>query len=530
MSEEYNKVSFERDRDYQVLDPHVRNPHTIFSCPQVLFNLLGNAVKFSKEKGVIELVVTYENGHYDYDSFASTELSEIEQQQLQQGGPVSFDVRSQQTMSPSRCPFNRPTRPSREGKTAKLNIDVELSAVVKGPAANSPCKHSGLLHRQRQNLRFVVTDYGKGIDSSDFEAIFRPFQQASGTEMNVVYGGTGLGLAITKKLVSVLGGTISVDSMKGSWSKFTVELPCSDPPAPVKELTTKMSDATVLIVGLPDDQQGNVSRLFSAFSIDIRLVKSVDDLSLILCSRGSGSLAVDRRILCLIRGDRLTAPWLRLASENRMQRNLNMTVFSYGPYVSKETNASMLHIHHIRSLEQVIPQTLIEMLHVQSSTAPSFTHGKISKWRSETLTTDSAFQHLRVLVAEDNNVNQKVLLRMLGRLGVYCVDVVGNGRDAVEKEESTTYDVILMDQQMPVMGGIQACRLILDRQERRWPVPYIFFVTAHVSVTFEKECREAGCSGFLPKPFKIADIETCIRNVAKMVNDRDALCVHGATS
>jgi CheY-like chemotaxis protein len=487
-----------------------------------LFNLLGNAVKFSKDKDVVELAVTYENGHSDNDSLASVEPSKVEQQQCD---PVSIEVRNRQTVSLSRCPFHGSNKRPREETNIESMVEDELSAVEQSPVLNPPRKHLGPFHRQRYNLRFVVTDYGKGIDRSDFEAIFRPFQQASGTQMNATYGGTGLGLAITKKLVSALGGTISVDSIKGSWSKFTVELPCSDPPAPVKELSKKMSDVTVLIVGLPDEQEKNVICLFNAFSVDARLFRSVDDLSLILSSGGPDALnAIERRILCLIHGDILTARWLKLASEYRLRWNLNLSVFSFGPHVAREINAATILLHHIRSLEQVIPQSLIEMLHEHSSTVPSFTKGKISKSHSEAQDKDLTFQNLRVLIAEDNKVNQKVLLRMLERLGVNSVDVVGNGRDAVDKEESTAYDVILMDQQMPVMGGIQACRLILDRRERLHPVPYVFFVTAHVSTNFERECKDAGSSGFLPKPFKFVDIEKCIRNVVKMVNERDTRC------
>jgi signal transduction histidine kinase len=511
-----------RNHNYQLPESQDIETQTLSTFLEVLFNLLGNAIKFSNDKEAVELAVTYDNGHSDQDRFAHLDLSKIEQQLKTQCDAVSIAVKSPQTVSGSRCPFHRVTNQSRDETHIESKTEVALSAVEQDPAANPPSKHSDLFHRQHHNLRFVVTDYGKGIDSADFESIFCPFQQASGTEMNAVYGGTGLGLAITKKLVSALGGTISVASVKGSWTKFTVELPCSDPPAPIQELSQKMSDAIVLICGLPDDEEKNVMDVFNFFSIDARLVKSLDDLAMLLSSRGPDAFAIDRRILCLIRGDRLTARWLRSASEYRMRGNLSVSVFSFGPHATKETNAVTIPIHHIRSMVQMIPQSLIETLHEQSSISPSFTNGNVSNLHSEMREKDLALQNLRVLIAEDNKVNQKVLLRMLGRLGVNFVDVVGNGRDAVDKEESTAYDLILMDQQMPVMGGTQACRLIVDRKQRLHPSPYVFFVTAHVSTNFEMECKEAGSSGFLPKPFKFADIEKCIQNVVKMVIERDA--------
>lgn len=129
------------------------------------------------------------------------------------------------------------------------------------------------------------------------------------------------------------------------------------------------------------------------------------------------------------------------------------------------------------------------------------------------------FSHLRVLIAEDNVVNQKVLSRMLQSLNVQHVDIVNNGLEACEKEACEHYDLILMDQQMPVMNGLEACRRILTghrlattRSDRRRP--QIVFVTAHAMASVQTECFEAGGTGFVPKPFKLEDIEKCLRNIS----------------
>lgn len=487
-----------------------------------MFNLLGNAVKFSKDNGVVELEVTYDHSSSDEAGVSPKTPSKTQQYGAVMARKAPFvDVTSGEDETVSRCPFHRPATDTKKEKIVDSSNEGESSAVEQDPTKNNTrYVHSRLFQRQLRNLRFVVTDYGKGINKSDFEGIFRPFQQASGTEMNAVYGGTGLGLAITKKLVTALGGTISVDSSEGSWSKFTVELPCSDPPAPVQELSKKMSDTTLLIVGLPECQVENLMRVFRAFSIDTRLVESLEEMSPILSGEGPKALPMGRRVLCLIHGDRLSAEWIRLASDYRSRWNRNISIFTFGPYVAKETYDSFEHILHIRSLEQVIPQSLIETLHEHSLHSRTKSHTTVSKSRSETRKKDISYHDLRILVAEDNKVNQKVMLRILARLGITSVDVVGNGQDAVDKEGSTAYDVILMDQQMPVMGGVQACRLILNRRDRVHPVPYIFFVTAHVSSNFEMECKDAGSSGFLPKPYKVADIDKCLGDVVKMITER----------
>jgi two-component system, sensor histidine kinase len=128
-----------------------------------------------------------------------------------------------------------------------------------------------------------------------------------------------------------------------------------------------------------------------------------------------------------------------------------------------------------------------------------------------------SFSELKILIAEDNLVNQKVISGMLSRLGISHVDIVENGRLACEREESENppYDVILLDQQMPVMGGVEACRHIVSRPGHHKRPP-IVFVSAHVSPTFEAECLRAGGSEFISKPFKVDQIATCLRKVCSL--------------
>jgi CheY-like chemotaxis protein len=125
---------------------------------------------------------------------------------------------------------------------------------------------------------------------------------------------------------------------------------------------------------------------------------------------------------------------------------------------------------------------------------------------------DTKYQELRVLVAEDNAINQKVLLRILNRLGINNVVVVGNGQQAVDREGAQPFDVVLMDMQMPVMDGVAACEIIVKRQGGH-PKATVAFVTAHASGEFEKECFKAGASDFISKPFNIRDIERCLQKL-----------------
>jgi CheY-like chemotaxis protein len=130
---------------------------------------------------------------------------------------------------------------------------------------------------------------------------------------------------------------------------------------------------------------------------------------------------------------------------------------------------------------------------------------------------------MKVLVAEDNAINQKLLLRILNRLGINNVVVVDNGQKAVDKEAAEAFDVVLMDMRMPVMDGVEACELIMKRQGGH-PIATVAFVTAHVSEEFKAECLKAGASDFVSKPFNIRDIERCLQKLqaAEKPEENDA--------
>jgi len=117
---------------------------------------------------------------------------------------------------------------------------------------------------------------------------------------------------------------------------------------------------------------------------------------------------------------------------------------------------------------------------------------------------------LKVLIAEDNAVNQKILSRMLECLGVQYISIVDDGEKAVESATKEDYDLVFMDIQMPVMDGLEATQLIVAAQERQQPRPKILFVTAHALDSFEVETRAAGGDGFITKPFKLDQIRMAL--------------------
>mmetsp|Transcript_23144 Transcript_23144/g.44071 ORF Transcript_23144/g.44071 Transcript_23144/m.44071 type:complete len:903 (+) Transcript_23144:231-2939(+) len=479
---------------------------------QILFNLLGNAIKFSKEDSEVEFSVQYlpntlTNG-VDFERKFGTFVN-----LLQKDAPappiMSREKRSsstEKTSESSSCPFPHENNSdvSAEasdtvGETSAsacpfhISKDFEELTPIREPKSPEP-PNNVVNKNQRPGvfashmMRFTVKDYGKGIPKEDFEKIFIPFQQSLKNLQEDVCPGTGLGLAITHRLVTAMGGTISVDSEIGEWSEFVVEIPCWDKPADVAAISKKLQNCTALVVGVGSFEKQYLNDVFGSFQVNALFFDTMDDLK---TSFPDGSdFAPGHSYICLFQEDAFEknkSPFVHLSGKART------TMLTFGPKFQGDSP------NHISSFEKFVPSALLEKFSELFSEQPAV---------PDTVPAKVPYAELRVLVAEDNEINQKVLRRMLTRLGVKHMDFAGNGRVAVDLDALNEYDLVLMDQQMPVMGGVEACRRILGRDDDR-PKPKIVFVTAHVSPDFEKECLSAGSTMFLPKPFKLAEIEAC---------------------
>jgi len=508
---------------------------------QILFNLLGNAIKFSNDNSVVEFTVEYLpsslkiSGTEPSVDLNKNLLNKSEAPvPLPAAAPVGHDTKATTTTttttsncdcssdsydscscSPSckpskcgkepdqlttssgeqtkkstgetnRCPFERSQTAATESVVSTDDSSNEHNTPAKRSCDPATCKDPRYCSAPRM-LRFVVRDYGRGIPKQDFEKIFMPFQQVTNSDSEDVHGGTGLGLAITHRLVSAMGGVISVDSEFGAWSEFTVDIPCCDPPTDVEAIKDKMRDCTVIVVGVEGPERENVQQVFQSFEIDFVIFDQMQELKTAFLDQKA--VNGDRTYICLFQEDAYygdTDPFQMLSKLART------TLMMFGHEFKSNTE------NQVRCLQKIIPSVLMEKL-IETKLEMSETHAEDS-------TSGIPFEKIRVLVAEDNKINQKVLQRMLVRLGIKYVDIVENGNLAVEKEAANEYDIVLMDQQMPVMGGVAACRHISNRTGGH-PKPIIVFVTAHVSPDFEAQAYEAGSTDFLPKPFKLDQIE-----------------------
>lgn len=350
-----------------------------------------------------------------------------------------------------------------------------------------------------------VADTGIGISAEKQELLFQKFAQADTTTTRR-FGGTGLGLAICKALVERMGGEVSMSSTPGHGSTFRASFWMSlDPHASQQILPAilpALRNAPVLVV---DDAAPNRELL----------VKGLGRLGLGVSSAGTISEAVSAvresppRFVLLDAelpdgdaGDLTRAlraqPGMQdavlILLSSRPERNDHAFCRSNGiaAYLPKPARISWIisALNIIASGEHdgvVTRQTLVSH-HARGRALPELRHG------------------IRVLLAEDNAVNQKVAARMLEKMGCR-VDMAGNGLEALVMLSQLPYDVILMDVQMPEMDGISATRRLRAQGYSEIPV---IALTANNRDSDRQECRAAGMSDFLAKPIKYEDLHGCL--------------------
>jgi len=348
-------------------------------------------------------------------------------------------------------------------------------------------------------LLVAVHDSGIGIPPERMDRLFRSFSQVdASTTRN--FGGTGLGLAICKRLVELMRGRIWVESEpgKGSVFQFEVELGAAEsPPAAAVAVpaAAEFGGRRVLIV----DDNATQCRVLSLQAVTWGLLprsttSARDALKWIARGDPFDLVLVDQAMAEMAGGD-FVAEVRRTRSPAQLPAVL-LTTLGHARAPDDPGFAG-------RCAKPVKPRALHALVRA------ALLGGGTPSAPAEATDENIARAHpLRVLLAEDNAVNQRVAQLMLKKLG-YVADVAANGREALTAVERAEYDVILMDLQMPEMDGLEATRAICAR----WPKgarPHIVAMTANVSTADRAACAEAGMNGFTGKPVRMQDLRTVL--------------------
>ena len=355
--------------------------------------------------------------------------------------------------------------------------------------------------QDRAVLHFFVKDTGIGIESENRERVFEAFQQADASTTRQ-FGGTGLGLAISSRIVTLMGGHIGLTSEvgKGTVFDFTADFGIqSADMVPESVPHTRLSNVRVLVV---DDNATNLRILdgiLGSWGMRATLATSGNDALKILSGPDT-----DIDPFALIITD---ARMPRMDGFQLVGRIRQLPSFKAATIVMLSSIYGAEDVERSRELELssylIKPVRRSALLSAITESLPGS-----SVLQEETLTPiakPAGGKSLKVLVAEDNAVNRKLASSILQRAGHNAI-LVTNGREAVDAMEREQFDVVLMDVQMPVMGGFEATRLIREGQAGSGIRTPIIAATAHAMKGDREACFEAGMDGFAPKPIQSAKL------------------------
>ncbi|WP_144057691.1 PAS domain-containing hybrid sensor histidine kinase/response regulator [Novipirellula maiorica] len=357
---------------------------------------------------------------------------------------------------------------------------------------------------QTISLKFAVSDTGIGVPQDKLASIFTEFEQADKSTTRK-YGGTGLGLAIASRFVELMGGRLSVQSElgRGTTFSFVIDLPIGAPRIANKtELDLEsIRGLRVLVV---DDNATNRRILLETllnWGLQPMAVSNAKDALQRVRSEVENGTPFHLVISDVnmpetdgfdfvesLRHDRELAGTtvMLLTSAIRSGDAIRCDQLNVATHLMKPVKQSEL----LRAISHVVGRQSIE-----SSSPESDTVG------SATAADSSSLDSMRVLLAEDSLVNQKVALGLMRKWG-HCVTIAQNGIEAVQMSGSQEFDLILMDVEMPEMDGLDATRAIRKREQKQASHIPIIAMTAHAMIGDEQRCREAGMDAYVAKPIR----------------------------
>lgn len=367
-------------------------------------------------------------------------------------------------------------------------------------------------------VRFTVTDTGIGIPADKLCKLFQAFTQVDSSRTRK-FGGTGLGLVICKRLSELMGGTVGVSSNEGRGSMFWFTVQFESPANPVPPRRPDLSMVRLLTVGGTATQRDHVCELVGAWSVRAR---QAHDLPTALKLIREGAEAKDDYTIAVIDSDSIGADPLQFVHEVCEQVPGTRAKFILLHPISSSVNAQQVEqAGFVGTLHKPLRQSRLLDMVMNIVGKDVLTTNSASSRENSRVSASLAETPLRVLIAEDNEVNQIVTREILADAGHSC-RVVGNGQLAVDavRNDRGSYDVVLMDCQMPILDGLQATREIrrlelahqFDRQYGRLP---IIALTASALRSDQGECMQAGMDAFAMKPINPSELIQVIKNAVQ---------------
>ena len=348
-----------------------------------------------------------------------------------------------------------------------------------------------------------VDDTGIGIPADACDRIFEHFSQADGSTTRQ-YGGTGLGLAICRRLLALMGGTIRVESVAGQGSRFIVDLrlPLARSTAVAPLSSDSLNGLRVLVV---DDNKTNRDILLHQLQGWKMRVTCVESGALALAAMTQAANAGGSFDLAILDMHMPAMDGLQLAAAIQAQPALRsvrlMMLSSTYASANQQVRADLGILRYLNKP--------IRRADLHRSVTSLFTLTSAALWPRQQGSAPVGRLHGRVLLVEDNVINQGVGKAMLAKLGL-AFELANHGAEAVEWVRRADFDLVLMDCQMPVMDGFEATAAIRALPGVRGKTLPIVALTANAMQGDEQACRDAGMDGFLSKPYTLSALHATL--------------------
>ncbi|MDH5217139.1 MAG: response regulator [Gammaproteobacteria bacterium] len=380
-----------------------------------------------------------------------------------------------------------------------VTLDINSRPLQKSDQISDDFLKSETETSSKAVLVISVRDTGIGISSENKNAIFKPFTQADDSTTRI-YGGTGLGLSISHELAKLMGGNLILDSEFGKGSTFTFLLPTL---IVRRELHSRLEkeqlrSVGIVIFGNNPHLYKNILPAFKKEQIRYTLTNNVEEcLTLLSVSSSDKSYSI-----VVLDFDPVGIAVCRRIRSNKQFDSKHIVAISHTKGRGEANAAKDLSVNaylpNNTPIEVLI--TALQEVAVRKSSSELITRHSIAE--NETMNS------YKILVVEDNEVNQKVVSGMLRKLGC-TTSLAENGKVAIEILEKEEFDVILMDLQMPIMDGFDASKAIRALNNNNRNIP-ILALSADAAEETVKRCLDAGMNEHISKPLQLKKLEGAI--------------------
>ncbi|HTE88256.1 MAG TPA: response regulator [Terriglobales bacterium] len=481
------------------------------SSSESLLNVINDILDFSKiESGKLEL----ERIEFNLCNFIRETIKPLALRAHQKGLELACDV----------CPEGESELIGDPGRIRQVLINLVGNAIkfTEQGEVLVEIKSSSLTDESIE-LQFTVSDTGIGIPAEKHQLLFHAFSQADSSTTRK-YGGTGLGLAISARLVNMMGGKIWVESTEGKGSKFHFTVKISQAAGrhnlATSALPSELQGQAVLVV---DDNEANrliIHKMTAGWGMKPVSVKGGEEaLAVMEAARQRRDpfrvIVIDARMPGMD-GFQLAE---KIKHKSELAQAIILMLTSAGqPGEAARCNELGISAYLLKPLLKA--DLLAALLRVLGHGGQETAAALVTR---HTLRESS--QKLHVLVAEDNRVNQTLMVRVLQKMGHSSV-VASNGREALSLAFSQKFDVVFMDVQMPEMDGLAATVAIRKAEKSSGSHLPIFAMTAHAMKGDRESCLQAGMDGYLAKPVRFSDLEQTLATLSNVkTSDKEASSV-----